>query len=1281
MLIFSFLGGTQIARGEPPPGRASEVSGFVSQKARALLAYLALNPRPHTRDTLAGLLWGEIPQPRANGNLRVALSNMHTLFPEYLCIERRTVAFDVACPYWLDVTAFETLLAAGDLTSLQRATALYRGPLLEGFYLHAAPAFEEWLQVERERLHQAQLQALHRLVQCYAGRGEYLAAIEVAGQLLALDPWREETHRELMRLLALTGQRGAALAQYERCRRLLHDELGLEPLAETTVLYARIRAAETLSPSPALPPSTALLPFTGRGDEHARVLAWWERAQHGVRSLLLVEGEAGAGKTRLMEEACRALASHGATVLRGRCYEFGGALPYQPIAEALRAHLHVASPTLEPSWQDELTRLLPELRTHLSPPEPDAGARQRLFEAVARFLTAAASSGPVLLFLDDLHWADSATLDVLHYLVCCAAPTPLSLVGTYRPEELTSGHPLTRLRQSLSRDHQVECLRLERLPAAVVTELAGFLVGKHESASLGAFLHRESEGNPFILMETLYALQEQGALSRTVEGAWTWQPPSPTELLPISVQDMILQRVERLSVPAQQLLTLAAVIGRLFDATLLQAAAPASNLVLALEEALTRRLITPCPPAPLIQQAAPNNRLPATGLQHPASKSQLPASSIQFDFTHDKIRAAVYHAIPAAQRQMLHRQVAEALEQGPVDAEQAGLLAYHWEQANEPAHAVNYLLRAGDHARLLYAAQEADNYYRRALVMLEQQGDDERAARTWMKLGLTYHNAFDFHRARLAYDQGCARWQQATTSLPATSQPATHTLRVRWEEPTSLDPTLSPDTHTSELLAHLFSGLVELGPDTAIMPDVARTWEVSEDGRALTFYLRKEARWSDGTPVTAEDFVYAWRRALELPGSALIAKSMQEIKGAAAFQRGTARWEDVGVKALDATTLLLELEVPAGYFLHLLAHTPYYPIPRHIVAQHGDAWAAAENIVTNGLFMVESWDKGRCLTLTRHPAYPGRISGNLSRVELYALADNATRLERYAADALDILGITYFPPAERERVRQRYADEYLALPRLCTCYLVFDTDHPPFDDVRVRQALALATDRAALADEALQGYATPATGGLTPPGMPGHVPDIALPYAPERARQLLAEAGYPDGRGFPSVPALTFRAAATHGAFLQAHWRAQLGLEIAWDIREWPEFLAELRGGAPALFIAMWTADYPDPDDFLRVSHDDHWSGWQHADYDALVKEARRDLDQAARLARYAQAERILVAEAPVLPLTYERDHLLLKPWVRRYPISGSRAIFWKDVVLEPRAAYRNIHPAPAVRQ
>lgn len=520
------------------------------------------------------------------------------------------------------------------------------------------------------------------------------------------------------------------------------------------------------------------------------------------------------------------------------------------------------------------------------------------------------------------------------------------------------------------------------------------------------------------------------------------------------------------------------------------------------------------------------------------------------------------------------------MAQAPDSAEQAGLLAYHWEQAAELARAVDWLLRAGDHARLLYADQEAIAYYRRALAGLETLGDAERAARTWMKLGLTYHNAFDFHQAREAYAAGCARWQQLPSEAPPSPE---RTLRVHWEEPRTLDPIRAPDAHTSDLIAQLFSGLVELNAEMAVTPDGAEDWEISEDGCALTFHLRADARWSDGAPATAEDFVCAWR---------------------------------------------------------------------------------PEHFVSNGPFTLERWTPGECLILRRHRGYHGSFGGNLGRVALRCLPEPETRLDWYAADRLDVLGITHFPAALQARARQQHGDEYLAAPRLSTCYLVFDTRRLPFADVRVRQALALATGRAALSDSVLQGYVAPATGGLSPQGMPGHVPGIALPYAPERARRLLAEAGYPGGRAFPPVRALAFRAVDARVAYLQAQWREQLGIEIAWDIREWPDFLAGLREDNPALFIAMWTADYPDPDDFLRVSRRDHWAGWQHAEYDMLVEQARRDLDQTARLARYAPAEQILAAKVPVLPLTYERDHLLLKPWVRRYPIASSRAMFWKDAAL-----------------
>ncbi len=611
----------------------------------------------------------------------------------------------------------------------------------------------------------------------------------------------------------------------------------------------------------------------------------------------------------------------------------------------------------------------------------------------------------------------------------------------------------------------------------------------------------------------------------------------------------------------------------------------------------------------------------------------------------------------------MHRQIAEALELVPamLHDEQSGWLAHHWERAGETARATDYLLRAGDQARLVYADREASAYYRRALAYLEQQ--DERAARTWMKLGMTYHNAFDFAPARHAYDAGCALWQRSDTRRPT---PAAQPLRVHWEEPTSLDPLLSPDAHTGELIAHLFSGLVQINPEMDVAPDVAHSWDVSADGCTLTFHLRPDARWSDGTPVTAEDFEYAWRRALDPANGLLAVESMCEIKGAQAFHQGTGRWDQVGVRARDAHTLVVELRSPSSYFLYLLAHTPYYPVPRRAVESHGDTWSQPGTLVTNGPFTVERWDKGHCLVLTRHDGYHAPSTGNLQRVELFALAEPATRLAWYAADALDVLGITYFAAEERESAQRRYAGEYISAPMSRTCYLVFDVRQPPLDDERLRQALALATDRQALADGILQGCVSPAAGGLVPPGMPGHTPGIALPYRPERARQLLAEAGYPGGRGFPPLRALAFRAVEAHCHYLRAQWREQLGIEVAWDILEWPDFLTQLRSRPPAVFTAIWTADYPDPETFLRVSRNDHWAGWQHAGYNALVEQACRDLDQATRLVRYAQAERILAQAVPILPLAYERDHLLLKPHVCRYPMSGIRSAFWRDVRLVP---------------
>jgi predicted ATPase/DNA-binding SARP family transcriptional activator/uncharacterized protein HemY len=296
-LRLALLGGLQVTQGDAP------VTGFVSSKALALLCYLAATGRPHLRPALAGLLWGEMPDASANTNLRKALSNLRQLVGDHLIFAQQSVAFDRDSAHWLDSEAFgqqvEAALGRGeDLPSsetaagLAQAFDLYRGDFLAGFYVRDAPDFEEWVLTERERLRELARRALHALAGHHAARGENIPALDYATRLLALDPWREEVHRQVMRLLARSGQRSAALAQYETCRRLLADELGVEPMAETTALYERIRAASARRLHlPAQP-----TPFVGREDELARLTRCFDRPD--CRLLTLV-GPGGIGKTRL----------------------------------------------------------------------------------------------------------------------------------------------------------------------------------------------------------------------------------------------------------------------------------------------------------------------------------------------------------------------------------------------------------------------------------------------------------------------------------------------------------------------------------------------------------------------------------------------------------------------------------------------------------------------------------------------------------------------------------------------------------------------------------------------------------------------------------------------------------------------------------------------------------------------------------------------------------------------------------------------------------------------
>ncbi|MBM4432288.1 MAG: peptide ABC transporter substrate-binding protein, partial [Chloroflexi bacterium] len=426
-----------------------------------------------------------------------------------------------------------------------------------------------------------------------------------------------------------------------------------------------------------------------------------------------------------------------------------------------------------------------------------------------------------------------------------------------------------------------------------------------------------------------------------------------------------------------------------------------------------------------------------------------------------------------------------------------------------------------------------------------------------------------------------------------------------------------------------------------------------------------------GVPVTAGDLEYTWKRLLNPCMGQGSAGLLYEVRGAKAFHQGRQGIaNEVGVRALDERTLAVELEEPTGYFLSLLTCVSTFALPRHVVERFGEAWTELPHIVTSGPFRLESWEPGRVMTFVRNPRYHGASEGNVGTVRLLLtpLSEWQRRLPLFEAgivDAVDVVGIQQALVAD---VLQRNpGTRAQRTPGLGVHYLVFDVTRPPFDDARVRRAFVLSTDRRELAREVSICGFLPATGGFTPPGMPGYHQGAALPYDPHQARALLADAGYPEGHNFPEVDFLSILGPATPPmcGLVQANWRQNLGVEVPWRAREWAVYQEAIRTERPHIYVIGWSADYPDPDSFLRVAMAVN-SPWRNERYQELVEEARRVRDQDQRMTLYRQAEEILADEAPIMPVDYSENLLLVQPWVKDFPSAPISEFFWQDVVIEP---------------
>ncbi len=276
------------------------------------------------------------------------------------------------------------------------------------------------------------------------------------------------------------------------------------------------------------------------------------------------------------------------------------------------------------------------------------------------------------------------------------------------------------------------------------------------------------------------------------------------------------------------------------------------------------------------------------------------------------------------------------------------------------------------------------------------------------------------------------------------------------------------------------------------------------------------------------------------------------------------------------------------------------------------------------------------------------------------------RLEAYETGQLDMLSLRDFKD-EREQVRQKHPGEYLSAPNLGLQYLGYALKGAPFNDERVRRAFVLAIDRERYADETLRGFAFPATGGFVPPGMPGHSAGIGLKFEPERARQLLAEAGYPGGIGFPGVEFIAGPGLEADLEYLMACWKAELGIAVQGLVLGWDEYMDRMQNRLADIFMSIWVNDYPDPDNFLRENDALRWAGWREPRYLELVEAARRTLDQQTRLEMYREADTILIEAAALVPFKYLRSHFLLKPWVKRFPVSAIGWWYLTEAILETK--------------
>ena len=765
---------------------------FHARKALALLAYLAAEGKPRPRGEIITLLWPESDERRGRMALRSALSSLRKTLEEaaespgrsYLLADDDSLGLTFGPDLELDLHILEdayTLARSnprlGDLEAdvrhkmlerLQAGAEAYHGDFLEGFSLNDAPDFDLWVDAERETRRRHIHLVYDRLSRSQLEGGEARDAIVTATRWLEHAPLSEEAYRRLMEAQLAAGDHTGALNTYETAQSVIARELGVEPGPEMEALAAHARgdisarsASRPVAPSTSRPKTSRVpydTPFVGRTEEFSVLIEGYQAALSGEAGAVALLGDAGMGKTRLAEEFLLWAREEGADVLKGRTYETGGRLPYGVLIDALRPRVErerAPDDLLEDVWLSELSRILPELKERYPdlplPRSDDAEARTRLFEAITRLILALAERSPVILFLDDLHWASRISLDVLQYAGRRWAEegAQVFLVLGLRTETTDALTAPTRWISELGYALPVERLVLDSLAAEETLDLVGALVGRtpergarerisSDLERFGRRLFEETGGHPLFLSEIIKVLLERGVLATRpgADGA-SWvivltpeanSPGALRGLLPESMREAISAQFSRLSPAASALLTAGAVLdsGFTFEQLLRVASIEEDEGLLALDEVLASHLI---------REAAP------------------PHEDV-YAFSHEKVRDVVYTEAGAARRRIFHRRTLEALEEEGAPAAQ---LAHHAVAARMPESAFRHLLAAADAAMAVFAAEDAIQYYQQARSLVRGEPGGRRDLKASLPVTELEHLYINLSRAH----ELASEWEEA----------------------------------------------------------------------------------------------------------------------------------------------------------------------------------------------------------------------------------------------------------------------------------------------------------------------------------------------------------------------------------------------------------------------------------------------------------------------------------------------------------------------------------------